>query len=130
MLKIRVPRARRPLLESLESRTVATASHGFLIHPGLAHRVPHAAALAPSDAVGPIPLNAFGPGATYQGQEGGLYGAGSNQPSPALLDAALAASARIQPLNRRGRPAAGGRIGVMAIGQSTTKQWFPSFQVM
>src|SRR6185437_7457324 len=107
MLKIRVPRACIPLFESLESRTVASVSPAGLIRPGLAHRVPHAVALAPSDAVGPIPLTAFGPGATYQGQEGGLYGAGSNQPSPSLLDAAQSASARIQPLDRRGRPAAG-----------------------
>jgi hypothetical protein len=130
MLKIRVPRACTPLCESLESRALATASHAGLIHPGSAHRVPHAVAVAPKDAVGPIPLTAFGPGATYQGQEGGLYGAGSNQPSPSLLDAALSASARIQPLDRGGRPAAGGRIGVVAIGQSTTKQWFPSFQAV
>jgi hypothetical protein len=36
----------------------------------------------------------------------------------------------IQPLYRGGRPAAAGRIGVVAIGQSTTKQWFPAFQAM
>src|SRR5690349_4791916 len=130
MLNVRVSRARTPLFEPLEVRTVAAVSHAGLMHPGLAHLAPHAAALAPSGAVGPIPLTEFGPGATYQGQEGGLYGAGSNQPSPSLLDAALAASARIQPMDRGGRPAAGGRIGVVAIGQSTTKQWFPSFQAM
>jgi hypothetical protein len=75
MLNVRVPRARAPLLESLESRTFATVSHSVLIHPGWALRVPHASALAPTDAVGPIPLTEFGPSTTYQGQEGGLYGA-------------------------------------------------------
>src|SRR5262245_8287054 len=116
MIRIRGPRACRPLCESLESRTVATASHVGLIHAALAHRIPHAVALARSEALGPIPLTELSPGESYQGQDGGLYGAGSNQPSQALSDAAMAASARIQPLDRTGRPAAGGRIGVLTIG--------------
>jgi hypothetical protein len=131
MIKMKGSRACRPICESLESRTVATVSHASPIHAVLAHGVPRTAVAAvPTDADGLIPLNDLGPGTSYQGQDGGLYGGGSNQPSPSLLDAALAAAAGIQPLDARGNPAAGGRIGVVAIGQSTTEQWFPSFQAM
>jgi hypothetical protein len=67
---------------------------------------------------------------SYQGQAGGLYGAGSNQPPQALFDEASAAAASIQPRNRSGKLSPGGRIGVIAIGQSTTKQWFPFLQAL
>jgi hypothetical protein len=125
------PRIYRPLCETLESRTVATVSHASLIDSGLAHRRLHGAvALAAADAGGLIPLTELGPGSSYEGQDGGLYGGGSNQPPQSLLDAALAASAAIRPLDRGGHPAAGGRIGVVTIGQSTTQQWFPYFRAM
>jgi hypothetical protein len=125
------PRTYRPSCESLEPRTVATVSHAGLIDPGSVHRHLHGAtALAAADAGGLIPLTELGPGSSYQAQDGGLYGSGSNQPPRSLLDAAMAASAAIRPLDRAGRPSAGGRIGVVTIGQSTTRQWFPYFRAM
>lgn len=79
---------------------------------------------------GPTPIDAMGPGETYQGLTGGLYGDGDNTPPEFLENAASAAVAAIRPLSTSGRPAANGRIGVVAIGQSTTNQWFPSFEAM
>ena len=72
----------------------------------------------------------MGPGTTYQGLDGGLYGQGSNQPPAGLLDAALAAAGSVVPRNFFGVPSASGKVGVIGIGQSTTKQWFPYFQRM
>jgi hypothetical protein len=77
---------------------------------------------------GLVPLDQLGPGTSYQGFSGGLYGNGSNQPPPALLDAALAAAGQVVPRGYFGAPASSGKVGVIAIGQSTTKQWFPYFQ--
>jgi hypothetical protein len=57
-----------------------------------------------------------------------FYGDGSDSPSAELAAATAAVAARITPLNSRGIPAPfGGRIGVVAIGQSTTEQWFSTF---
>ncbi|MFO0957113.1 MAG: hypothetical protein U0800_06550 [Isosphaeraceae bacterium] len=83
---------------------------------------------AVSERFWPKPIDQMGPGETYQGLTGGLYGAGSNVPPRSLLDAANAANAAIRPLSITGRPSSNGRIGVVAIGQSTTNQWFPYFQ--
>jgi hypothetical protein len=77
---------------------------------------------------GLIPIDQLGPGKAYQGMDGGLYGGGSNQPPAGLLNAALAAAGSVVPRNFLGGPSASGKVGVIAIGQSTTKQWFPDFQ--
>jgi hypothetical protein len=77
---------------------------------------------------GLVPLDQLGPGTSYQGFSGGLYGDGSNQTPPALLDAANAAAGQVVPRGIYGAPSGSGKIGVIAIGQSTTKQWFPYFQ--
>lgn len=74
------------------------------------------------------PIDRLGPGETYQGLSGGFYGNGSNAPPEFLGDAAASANAAIRPLSTSGRPSVRGRIGVVAIGQSTTNQWFPEFQ--
>jgi hypothetical protein len=131
MIRMRGSRDHGPVYELLESRTVATASHAGSILAELAHHIPHVAAEhARIESDGLIPLTEIGPGMSYEGQAGGLYGGGSNQPSPSLLDAALASAGGIQPLNGLGKPSAAGRIGVVTIGQSTTDQWFPYFQAM
>lgn len=131
MIRMRGSRAHGPVCESLESRAVANASHAGSILAELAHHIPHVAAEhARLETDGLIPLTEIGPGMSYEGQDGGLYGGGSNQPSASLLDAAHAAAGGIQPLDGRGSPSPGGRIGVVTIGQSTTNQWFPYFQAM
>jgi hypothetical protein len=131
MKQTRQLRIYRPTCEALESRTVAAVAHASLIHVTLVQSIAPAAAVhAGAQATNPVALTELGPGATYQGQDGGLYGGGSNEPPQALVDAAMAAAAKIQPLNAAGKTAPNGRIGVLAIGQSTTRQWFSAFQAM
>jgi hypothetical protein len=77
---------------------------------------------------GLVPIDRMGASATYQGRDGGLYGSGSNQPPEALLTDALAAAKSVVPRNDVGVASGSGKVGVIAIGQSTTKQWFPYFQ--
>jgi hypothetical protein len=122
-------RAYRPSYEHLESRTVLSAARPFLAaavaglagssKPGSIHQ---------ASISGLVPLDQLGPGTSYQGFSGGLYGDGSNQPSSTLLGAALAAAGQVVPRGYFGAPASSGKVGVIAIGQSTTKQWFPYFQ--
>lgn len=64
----------------------------------------------------------------YEGQEGGLYGNGSNEPPPALLQATQAALAKIQPLNKEGQPDADGRIVLISISMSNATQEFSTFK--
>ena len=107
-----------PRIEGLELRAVAA---------GLAATADVA---APSADDVPTPLDRFAPGQTYEGEIGGFYADGSNVAPQALADAEAAAAAQIRPLNARGRVAANGRVGVVALGQSTTNQWFPYFQAL
>ncbi|WZO98832.1 hypothetical protein EP7_000423 [Isosphaeraceae bacterium EP7] len=119
---VRVARSRfSPAIEGLERRAVMA---GVGAAAEVAVRM--VAAQAAEDT--PTPLDQFAPGQTYKGEPGGLYANGSNAAPQALLDAVDAAASQIQPLNSRGRAAANGRVGVIAIGQSTTNQWFPYFQ--
>ena len=64
----------------------------------------------------------------YEGEGGGLYGGGSNQPPEALQKAAQAALAQIQPLNAEGKPAADGRVVLVSISMSNATQEFSFFQ--
>lgn len=65
---------------------------------------------------------------TYKGRDGGLYGQGRNEPTGALAIAAEAAAGQVRPLNAWGNPSDNGRIGVLAIGQSTTRMVFDAFR--
>jgi hypothetical protein len=56
----------------------------------------------------------------YKGEDGGLYGGGRNQPPEAHLKAALAAAAKIQPLDAEGKPSPKGRIVLITQGMSNT----------
>jgi hypothetical protein len=64
----------------------------------------------------------------YEGQDGGLYGAGQNSPPDAHRKAAEAELARIQPLDREGKPAADGRIVFVSISMSNATQEFSTFK--
>lgn len=65
----------------------------------------------------------------YEGEDGGLYGGGSNTPPPALRQAAEAQLARIQPLDAEGRPAgADGKIVLVSISMSNATQEFSTFK--
>ncbi len=125
------PRKRqyRLAFEQLESRTVLSRTFSSLAALAGLRSTSHTAAVRERAQLNSlVPLTELGPGMYYQGLEGGLYGGGSNQAPLGLLDAALAAAANIVPRNKLGEPSRGGKIGVIAIGQSTTRQWFPYFQ--
>lgn len=64
----------------------------------------------------------------YEGEEGGLYGGGSNEPPEALKMAAGGALARIQPLDREGNAADDGRIVLVSISMSNATQEFSFFK--
>jgi len=64
----------------------------------------------------------------YEGEDGGLYGGGSNTPPPALRQAAEAQLARIQPLDAAGKPAADGRVALVSISMSNATQEFSAFK--
>lgn len=66
----------------------------------------------------------------YKGEDGGLYGGGSNTPPEGHLQAALAAAKSIAPLDAQGKPAADGKIGFISIGMSNTTQEFSTFVQM
>src|SRR5947209_452873 len=126
MTRGRSSRAYQPVAQPLEMRIVLSATARVApvsIRQQLLAR--ESTIGTKSELNGLVPLTDLGPGMSYQGFDGGLYGQGSNQPPTGLLNAALGEAAAIQPLNRSGGLSPGGRIGVIAIGQSTTRQWFP-----
>lgn len=73
------------------------------------------------------PLTDLSGGERYRGEDGGLYGGGSNQPPQQHLAAALSAAAKIQPLDGDGNPSADGTIGFISVGMSNTTQEFSTF---
>jgi hypothetical protein len=69
-----------------------------------------------------VPLTEMGPDARYHGFPGGLYPGGANE-RPAVHDrAGRELARRVQPLDAAGRPAADGKIGLLAVGFSNTVQ--------
>jgi len=90
------------------------------------------AGIAPGSAQqstsGLIPLTEMSAVDRYKGEDGGLYGAGRNTPPPEHGRAALVATKKIRPLDQDGRPAADGRIGLLAIGMSNTSMEFNNFK--
>ncbi|HHT27206.1 MAG TPA: hypothetical protein GXZ82_08190 [Firmicutes bacterium] len=79
-------------------------------------------------STGFIPLNEMTAGQTYKGQEGGLYGNGGNEPPLEHRLAAEAAAAKIQPLDANGKPDPNGRIVLMSMGMSNTRQHWAAFK--
>lgn len=87
-----------------------------------------AAPTPPREKTGLVPLSELGADQRYQNEDGGLYGAGRNEPPATHLKAALAAAREIAPLDAGGRRAPAGKIGVLAVGMSNTTQEFSRFQ--
>lgn len=117
-----------PTLDALEGRALLSTLPGPL--PGaLAHEVPSPAregfAWSSTSSAGNVPLNELTD--RYQGEDGGLYGGGRNEPPEALAAKALAAAASIQPLDGRGRPDDRGRIGFVTIGASPLRMGLMPF---
>lgn len=64
----------------------------------------------------------------YEGEDGGLYGKGSNEPPEALKQSATEALAQIQPLNADGKPSSSGKIAFVSISMSNATQEFSFFK--
>lgn len=73
-----------------------------------------------------LPLNDLGQ-RSYQGQQGGLYPNGSNQPPAGHRADGLSISRQIQPLDANGQPDPRGIIGLLSIGMSNATQEFSRF---
>jgi hypothetical protein len=89
---------------------------------------PRPGAAEAKEKTGFKPLTEMSAEDRYKGQDGGLYGGGSNTPPDAHRQAALAAAARIQPLDADGKPAADGRIVLVSISMSNATQEFSKFK--
>lgn len=76
------------------------------------------------------PLTDLGAGDRYEGQDGGLYGAGRNAPPDTLRAAAERELRAIQPRDASGQPAAEGVIGFVALSMSNATQEFSFFKRM
>lgn len=64
----------------------------------------------------------------YKSEDGGLYGKGLNVPPPAHRETALKELALVTPLDRQGKPSAGGKVVLISIGMSNTTQEFSAFK--
>ncbi|HBE03361.1 MAG: hypothetical protein A2096_07000 [Spirochaetes bacterium GWF1_41_5] len=63
----------------------------------------------------------------YKGEDGGLYGQGQNEPPADHLQAAIAESKKIIPLDENGKPQNSGKVCLVSIGMSNTTQEFNAF---
>lgn len=83
---------------------------------------PRGQATAPDGktSTGLVPLCDMGKEQKYKGEEGGLYGGGSNVPPDAHLKAALAIAGNIKPLDAAGKPSPSGKIVLLTHGMSNT----------
>jgi len=79
-------------------------------------------------SVGLKPLNEMTADDNYKGEDGGLYGAGRNDPPPAHRAAARKETARIQPLDADGKPSRDGKIGLVSISMSNATQEYSLFK--
>lgn len=64
----------------------------------------------------------------YEGEDGGLYGAGKNEPPEWLQKRAEGAAKTIRPMNAEGRPDDQGRIVLVSISMSNATQEFSAFK--
>jgi hypothetical protein len=90
----------------------------------------NAAAPATQAKTGMIPLCDMTAKDSYKGEDAGLYGKGENTPPKEQMDAARKALARIQPLDKDGKPAADGKIVLISVGMSNTTNEFSVFTPM
>jgi hypothetical protein len=79
-------------------------------------------------SVGFKPLNEMSATDKYKGEEGGLYGGGTNEPPAAHREAAEKELAKIVPVDAHGKPAANGKIVLVSISMSNATQEFSRFK--
>ncbi|MFN4261142.1 MAG: hypothetical protein ACK4RK_17780 [Gemmataceae bacterium] len=66
----------------------------------------------------------------YQGEDGGLYGGGQNEPPEAHKSAARAVTEQIVPRDENGKPDPNGRIVLVSISMSNATQEFSMFKAI
>jgi hypothetical protein len=79
-------------------------------------------------STGMVPLTEMAASAKYKGEDGGLYGAGRNEPPKEHQQAAQEALKQIKPLDATGKPAADGKIVFISLGMSNTAGEFMIFK--
>jgi hypothetical protein len=91
--------------------------------------VPSLPVLVPpaTESTGLVPLTDLGT-QTYQGEDGGLYGGGSNEPPSEHRSAVERLLKQIRPLDADGRPSPDGKVAFISIGMSNTTQEFSAFK--
>ena len=75
-----------------------------------------------------IPLTDIEPGSTYEGQAGGLYGEGKNDPPNGLIQAVGEQLKHIVPRNDHGEPDPKGLVGLISISMSNATMEFSRFK--
>jgi hypothetical protein len=90
---------------------------------------PQAGGVAPSTRpTGLVPLDQMTAQDRYKGQDGGLYGGGSNTAPEGHRKAAETQLAQVVPRDGQGKPADGGKVVLLSMGMSNTTQEFSRFQ--
>jgi len=84
--------------------------------------------IAAREKTGLKPLSEMTADDRYQGEDGGLYGAGENTPPEAHRKAAEIELAKIRPLDADGKPTADGRVVLVSISMSNATQEFSTFK--
>lgn len=79
-------------------------------------------------SIGLKPLTEMTAADRYKGEDGGLYGAGRNEPPEAHQAAARKETAKIVPLDADGKPAKEGKIGLVSISMSNATMEFSLFK--
>jgi hypothetical protein len=79
-------------------------------------------------SVGLKPLTEMTADDRYEGEDGGLYGGGGNDPPEAHQKAAARETGKIRPVDADGKPAADGLIGLVSISMSNATQEFSLFK--
>jgi len=83
---------------------------------------------AGKSSVGFKPLTEMTAQDKYQGEDGGLYGGGENEPPQAYQAAAKKETAKIAPLDAAGRSSPTGKIVLISISMSNATQEFSRFK--
>lgn len=79
-------------------------------------------------SVGLKPLTEMTAEDRYKGEDGGLYGAGKNEPPSAHAAAAARLSEKIVPLDADGKPSPQGKIGLVSISMSNATMEYSLFK--
>ena len=124
-----------PLLVSVERNDRGAVLHALRIRnpdaPAQQRSAPRnrlAATLEPKPSTGFIPLCDMTAEDRYKGEDGGLYGGGSNVPPPEFLEKAELAARRIRPLDKNGAPSDSGKIALVSISMSNATMEFSRFK--